>query len=348
MRDTGTWVSERDTIADTIVVRTLSGSVWGTKAKLEEVLSIGVVHGPEEFEFGEIAGVAVDGTGGVYVFDRSVPALRYYDSSGRYVRTLGRTGSGPGEYQKAFALAVREDGLVVLHDPDNQRLNVYEPDGRAWSHWHVPSNLRAPSSLHVGPDDHVYLEIFTDWVRPRGAVPRTGLLHLDAQGNVIDTIKVPRMERESAVRYPPHRKLWAWSRGGLMVVGVNDLYSLDVHEAGQTVVRIEKEFQPIPYEKRPRQDPLPEFMPPYSQLHVGDRGRIWIAAAMSLDMFNELQAAIFDVFEPNGAYLGQVHIPKGASPRVFRGDTVWATKRGEYGEPYIAVYRVVAGTKAVR
>jgi len=42
----------------------------------------------------------------------------------------------------------------------------------------------------------------------------------------------------------------------------------------------------------------------------------------------------FDVFEPDGEYLGRVSAPEGLSarypPPVFRGDTVWAIVRDEY------------------
>jgi hypothetical protein len=46
----------------------------------------------------------------------------------------------------------------------------------------------------------------------------------------------------------------------------------------------------------------------------------------------------FDVFEPDGQYLGMVRAPEGfsRSPRPFmRGDTVWAVVRGELEVPYV-------------
>ncbi|MGD2152629.1 MAG: hypothetical protein PVG79_05125, partial [Gemmatimonadales bacterium] len=46
----------------------------------------------------------------------------------------------------------------------------------------------------------------------------------------------------------------------------------------------------------------------------------------------------FDVFEPNGRYLGMVRAPRGFSTYptpVIRGDTVWAVVRDELDVPYI-------------
>jgi hypothetical protein len=116
--DTGTWVAERDTIGDTVIVRTISGSVWGEPITLAEDLAIGVLEGPEELMFGFVQAMAVDEKGGIYVFDGQVPALRYFDAEGNYVRTLGREGSGPGEYGDAcLGLAVRSDGMLLMAHP---------------------------------------------------------------------------------------------------------------------------------------------------------------------------------------------------------------------------------------
>jgi len=121
----------RTIVGDTTIVRTVSGSVWGDSVTLVEEVAIGVLDGAEEYLFGQVQDLAVDADGGIYVFDGQVPALRYYDPDGKYVRTLGGEGEGPGEYKDAcLGIAVRRsDGRVVMRDPRNMRMNVYNPDG---------------------------------------------------------------------------------------------------------------------------------------------------------------------------------------------------------------------------
>jgi hypothetical protein len=56
-----------------------------------------------------------------------------------------------------------------------------------------------------------------------------------------------------------------------------------------------------------------------------------------------LEPVAFDVFEPDGRYLGMVRAPEGfsRSPRpVMRGDTVWAVVRGELEVPYVVRFHV--------
>ena len=65
-----------ETIGDTTVVRTLSGSVWGAEATLVPEVSIGELDGPEELLFGSIWSIAVDDDRNVYVFDEQAMTKR--------------------------------------------------------------------------------------------------------------------------------------------------------------------------------------------------------------------------------------------------------------------------------
>ncbi len=55
------WVAVYDTIGDTIVVRTVSGSLWKDTAQLVPEISIGVFDGPEEYIFGQVVGEVLSG-----------------------------------------------------------------------------------------------------------------------------------------------------------------------------------------------------------------------------------------------------------------------------------------------
>ncbi|MXX72042.1 MAG: 6-bladed beta-propeller [Gemmatimonadetes bacterium] len=99
-----------ETIGDTMVVRTLSGSVWGTEATLVPEVAIGDLDGPEEYLFGSIRSIAVADDGTIHVLDVQAQHVRVFDSLGVYVETLGRRGEGPGEFSEAEAIAVLPDG----------------------------------------------------------------------------------------------------------------------------------------------------------------------------------------------------------------------------------------------
>ncbi|MGH7447206.1 MAG: 6-bladed beta-propeller, partial [Longimicrobiales bacterium] len=221
------WQSQRETRGDTTIVTTTSGSVWPASGELVEELRIGALEGPEELIFGRIDEIAPDAEGGVYVFDGQAPALRYYDASGSYVRTLGRDGSGPGEYRDvALGLAVRSDGRIVMRDPRNNRLNVYEPDGSPSDHWPVASGLFTSQAMVVDTADHMYLKILLG-PPERNRPWAIGLLHLDDNGVFVDTIPDPAIDgepTEAGGTFLP-AKVWVLTPHRDMVVGVPREYT---------------------------------------------------------------------------------------------------------------------------
>ena len=89
----GEWESEISTVDNVTTIRTISGSVWGGAAILEEELSIGVESGEDAYMFGSVRGLA-EHDGEIFVLDQQVPVVRVYDLSGRHVRDLGKTARG--------------------------------------------------------------------------------------------------------------------------------------------------------------------------------------------------------------------------------------------------------------
>ena len=124
-----------DTIGDTTVVRTLSGSVWGAEATLVPKVSIGELDGPEEYLFGSIWSLAVDDNRNVYVFDGQAQHIRVFDSAGAYVETLGGRGEGPGEFRSAEAIALLPDGRLLVRDQGNNRVQVFAPGAGDSDQW---------------------------------------------------------------------------------------------------------------------------------------------------------------------------------------------------------------------
>ena len=377
----GDWVVERDTVGDTIVVRTLSGSVWGTPMELKIDLSIGTLEGDSTLMFGSIQKIAVDADGGIYAFDGQVPALRYFNAQGEYVRTLGREGAGPGEYRDvALGVAVRGDGGVVMRDPRNGRLNFYAPDGTPSDHWPVASGLFVNNAMILDRRNHVFLKILLG--RPELNKPwPIGLLHYDPTGHLVDTIPPPAIAGEptdAGGTFLPS-KIWAFSPQGVVVVGTNDQYVFELRRPDGTVVRIERAAERVSLEPGERAEhearsewtrrnraqfltakipPIPATKPFFNGLYPGERGRVWVrryVKAEKMDMPTEPDASqrppitwvepmVFDVFESDGTYLGEVRAPPRTSVQVFRGDTIWGIRLGELDEQYLIRAVVTDGT----
>ena len=139
-RDATDTVVETETIGDTTVVRTVSGSVWGEDATLVPEVSIGELDGPEEYLFGSVRSIAVDDDHNVYILDGQARHVRVFDSAGTYVKTLGGPGEGPGEFKVPIGLAI-SNGRLLVRDPANGRVQLFGLETGETEEWrYLPSD----------------------------------------------------------------------------------------------------------------------------------------------------------------------------------------------------------------
>jgi hypothetical protein len=87
----------------------------------------GAVDGPHSL--GDVRGMGLFADGHIVLFDAKDQQVHYLDAKGQPVRTVGRKGAGPGEFQRANGLAVSSRGEVVVNDPSNNRFTVLAPNG---------------------------------------------------------------------------------------------------------------------------------------------------------------------------------------------------------------------------
>lgn len=93
-------------------------------------LVIGVTDGPDEYTFGLVAGIAEDERARILVGDLRLARIQVYDSLGRYVKSIGRRGQGPGELQRPVELAAPGHGTTVVTDLGFDAYLWFDEDGR--------------------------------------------------------------------------------------------------------------------------------------------------------------------------------------------------------------------------
>lgn len=304
------WEMASDTLGDTVVVRTLSGSVRGG-GRLVPVFVVGELEGPPELSFGSVRGLDVGPEGRIHILDTQGPALRVYGADGSYLRTVGRPGSGPGEYREPDGgLAVLPDGRILLRDPGNQRISVYAATGEAVDTWITRGGFNTGRPLYRDDQGRIWYMLLLD---PAADVSdwRMGFVRFDLEGTPLDTVPAPRTEYQpprlearregtvSIIGVPFFPGFW-WSLtpGGGWVTGLSTDYRVEVERPDATVLRIERVHEPVPVDPGERraaeaeatQDmrsnvpdwrwngpPIPDVKPPFRGLVPASDGRIWVA-----------------------------------------------------------------------
>ena len=115
---------------DVTVVRNPKEPLFKTPVlELKEELSIGGPDAQGDYAFGLAQDVVVDDAGSIYVLDQRNSQVKVFDASGRYLRTIGRQGQGPGEFERPMNLSLnRTSGELAVYQA-SPRIAFYKPDG---------------------------------------------------------------------------------------------------------------------------------------------------------------------------------------------------------------------------
>jgi len=76
-----------------------------------------------------------------------------FDKSGKFLKSWGGNGTGPGQFDQPHSLLVR-DGQLYAADRNNRRVQIFDLDGRYIKTW---SFKGLPCGFLTGPDGQLYL-----------------------------------------------------------------------------------------------------------------------------------------------------------------------------------------------
>jgi sugar lactone lactonase YvrE len=98
---------------------------------------------------------AVAPSGEVYVSDGYGNCrIHRFSSDGQLLGSWGQPGSGPGEFRTPHSIWVLGDGRVLVADRQNERIQVFDPEGNYLTQW---DDVQRPQDLYVDDDGLVYV-----------------------------------------------------------------------------------------------------------------------------------------------------------------------------------------------
>jgi hypothetical protein len=184
-------VSVRDSAGVTIVENHGSPediSSWSLSDS--PVLELGVVDGPEEYQFHGITDLALVSDSVLAVLNGGSGEVRFYDRAGSHLRTVGGSGEGPGEFQAPISLWRFGIDSLLVWDGRLQRFSLISPEGRV----HGVAGLRPayPNRPRIrgvlGPGE--VLMIYRVFDPPEDGFEEQvlHLLRVDVAGGSVDTV----------------------------------------------------------------------------------------------------------------------------------------------------------------
>lgn len=117
------------------------------------------------FGVGELdtpAGIAVDEKRGrIIVSDSKKHSVFIYGMDGRLLRTIGKKGVNPGEFNIPYGIAVDKEGRIYVIDSANFRLQIFDENGNflksIGSIGTSPGNFARPKGVALDTEGHIYV-----------------------------------------------------------------------------------------------------------------------------------------------------------------------------------------------
>ena len=108
--------------------------------------------------FNRPSGVITAPNGDIYVADghggESNARVMKFAKDGRFIKTWGTKGSGPGEFGELHGIALDSTGRVFVADRGNNRIQIFDADGKYLSEW---KQFGRPSGIYIDANDTLYV-----------------------------------------------------------------------------------------------------------------------------------------------------------------------------------------------
>ncbi len=214
-------------------------------------VSIGVEDGEEPYMLARLGGAIRLSDGRIVIANRMTHEIRYFDSTGTFLRSSGRKGQGPGEFSDPFYIQPLRGDTIYVGDFRPFQYLVFDEKGN-WvkSVKPDPMELNSPRSMNILADGRLFNGRSDSFDKLPNFAPRTMVMELyDANGKLTDTVATLENGRygklddnpQSMYLYPIFESFaQARSRGDRIVIGHASKPELRVQrtDAGFPVDRI--------------------------------------------------------------------------------------------------------------
>jgi len=280
-----------------------------------------------------------DHAGNLCVVDYRNKDLKVFSVDGRYLRTLGRAGDGPGESRDARRLLLAADGRLGLLQVFPASVIWLHPDGSPGGKLAIRNAAEDGGGFvavtHAVQHGEVILAYATLMAMTQGRISeKHWIAPLHADGDLGEplfrqAVEQPARDQRNRVDEGDYYDLWAarWApdgHGGVWLAPERDRYRLVRHDqTGQVVQTIERPYQPPQRDDLGRSQALEHLArkrlaaaevnlrdqpPVVRSLRLSDTGRLWV----DLDLGGRGPApgtlAWLDVVDQENGWLRQLRL----------------------------------------
>lgn len=308
---------------------------------LEEDLTIGINEKESGYFFEDIGIIRAADDGTIYVLDRKAFSIKVFDKSGKYLKSFGRQGQGPGEFGPPNAMHIIAGKEVMVSS--FSRLSYFSLQGDFLRQ--IPAMFWGPPV----PDSEGNIIAATN--APAGGIPKFATEIKKFNSKLEPVFLIHRYEYimppDGTARSPfSTLLLYAVQKDDSIVWGMTDQYVLTViNKSGQTMKKILKDYDPIRIKEEGKQNILrdrapgskylfPDYYPPFRYLNVDDEGRVFVRTYET----DKDGSRFYDVFDSEGRYIAKIILKN--APFFWKNRNLYCVNEDTEGYQQAKRYRV--------
>jgi len=348
------WKGKVETENGVAVVRNPEAPIYSKDViKFEKELTIGLSEGPSEYLFGSISSYCVDDEENVYVCDDKINQISVFNNRGKYVRSIGRKGQGPGEYQIISNIQIINRNEIAIFERGKPALIIYDKNGKIISE---KKNLSIEYSIasYIDNDGNIYMgtsETFiSDYIR---------LVKLNNKYEKIMTIAKITISSDMK-HYPPNELRYILLPDNSIAWAITSAYEISiVNSQGKLVKKITKAYMPAriseafkdnmlkktPFEFRASlKQRFGDYFPAFDIMCSDDDNWLYIK---SFEKEKATDNIFIDIFDREGRYIarnslkmGEELTPRQEGKLVIKKNKIYVKDFNEDGFPVINRYLI--------
>lgn len=334
---------------------------------------------PEGKFFSGITDIAVDKSDAIYACDYKASNIKKFNSKGEFVKTIGKEGQGPGDFQSPSKIEVVQDRLFVW-EARNMRISILNLDGdyiksipwdRMQQGW--------PYEIKALPNKKMILETQVSYrrgpSRPWECYLR--LFSYDAE-HMKDLYKKEFWTRKNiteprrfSIPLPFSAKVhWDVTPKGNIVIGFSESYEIEIYDPLKgKISSFTHKYEPVEVTKRDEEQyftgmtvtitsggtsetkqgapdyivkntEFPKYKPAFDDIKCDSEGNIWIHRFCK---DRKEESSSFDVFDEDGNFINRVRIEGDQYyPRriKFRNRNFYVIETDKDGYQKVVKYRI--------
>lgn len=312
------------------------------KATAQELWRIGGETEDENEFFGVITQLLTDANGNIYLLDAQLNQVKVFSASGKFVRSIGREGEGPGEFRAGVGMFFTNDNKIAVMQVAPGRIVLLTPEGEPAGEHPLPVREDGGMVILLGGSSR------------GGNLVFAGASNAFAEGRFDQTRYLARLSpdgKETTKYHTETRTIdfskpvlddtvwdtfdrrWAVGIDGRVYACTNYAdYRIQVWNPDGTTNRvIERQYahqKRTPEEKKIVEDlmgtfarQIPNATVKISDLNkdietifVRDDGSIWVLTSEGTRGVAEGTAGVFEVLDPEGRFVRRVAIQAAGNP----------------------------------